>query len=171
MRRSIVSCVATLAFVSACGRGAPAAEMPRPEQPRAPEPPATLRALDDNAFLLADNANVFADSSRRVLRDTIEWKAVWKQAVSRQSSPPPRPVVDFSREMVVLAAAGRMKPGDVIHVDSIGTRGNLTVIVIRTTKACQTFASDAFPFELARVPRTNGNIQFREHVLKAPECQ
>jgi hypothetical protein len=169
MQRSTPLCLATLALLTACHRGGRTAPVV-PDLPR-PEPPVAMRAVDDAAFLLADNANVFADSSRRVIRDTIEWKSVWKQAVSRQATPPARPTVDFSKEMVVVAAAGRMKPGDAIHVDSVGARGNLTVIVIRTTKACQSFASDAFPFELARVPRNDGNIQFREHVLRAPECQ
>jgi hypothetical protein len=166
MRHATFGWFLTLALLSGCHHGKAAT----PDAPR-PEPPVALRAVGEDQFLLADNANVFADSTRKVVKDTIEWKSLWQRATSRQPSPPPRPTVDFSKDMVVLAAAGRMKPGDVIHVDSVGTRGDLTVIVIRTTVGCQSFASDAFPFEIARVPRSNGRIQFREHRLRAPECQ
>lgn len=156
--------LASLTLLSACGRKS------APDAPR-PEPPVSMRAVTDDQFVLADNANVFADSTRTLVKDTVEWKRIWSQATSRQPSPPARPTIDFSKEMVVLAAAGRKKPGDVIHVDSVGTRGDLTVIVIRTTKGCQSFASDAFPFEMARLPRADGRVQFRELVLTAPECQ
>lgn len=155
----------TLALLVACG--GKKAELPKP----APSLTVTMRAVDDDAFLLADNANVFADSLRKVIRDSIEFKTVWERAVSRSSNKPPRPVVDFTKEMVVLAAAGRMKPGDIIHIDSVGNKGALTVIVIRTTQACQAMATSAFPFEMARIPRNNGDDTFREHVMKAPECQ
>ncbi len=166
IRSSSLLAGSTLALLIACG--GKKADMPKP----APTLSVTMRAVDDDAFLLADNANVFADSLRKVIRDSIEFKSVWDRAVSRRSgTKPPRPEVDFNKEMVVLAAAGRMKPGDVIHIDSVGTKGALTVIVIRTTVACQAIASSAFPFEMARVPKNNGDDNFREHVLRAPECQ
>jgi hypothetical protein len=162
---------AMVAAACRSGGGAPGTGPAVAPNASRPELLVPMRAVTDDAFLLADNANVFADTARRVIRDTIEWKSTWRQAVSRQGAPPARPAVDFSKELVVLAAGGRMKPGDVIHVDSVGTRGNLTVIVIRTTKACQTSASNAFPFELARIPKTDATIQFREHVMKSPGCQ
>ncbi len=155
-----------LLALGACRGGAAA---PPPDQPR-PAPAIVMRAVDDGAFLLADNANIFADTARRVIRDSVEWKSLWRQAVGRQLSPPPRPVVDFGAQVVIFAAAGRMKLGDAIHIDSVGARDNLTVIVIRTTKACHGMPSDAFPFEMAVLPRIVGRVQFREHVLQAPTC-
>lgn len=156
-----------LAALIACG--GKKADMPKP----APQLTVSMRAVPDEAFLLSDNANAFGtDTVRQVIRDTIAFKQAWDRATSRISgSKPVRPVIDFSKEMVVLAAAGRMKPGDVIHVDSVGTKGSLTVIVVRTTISCQAIAASAYPFELARVPRNTGEDSFREHVLRGPECQ
>jgi hypothetical protein len=163
---SILAGGALVALI-ACG-GKKGGDMPKP----APSLTVTMRAVTDDALLLADNANAFGtDSIRQVIRDSIAFKQVWERAVSRSSSKPERPAIDFNKEMVVLAAAGRMKPGDVIHIDSVGTKGSLTVVVIRTTIACQSIATSAYPFELARVPKNNGDDTFREHVMRAPECQ
>lgn len=165
-RSASLVAAAALVLLIACGG------KKQPDQPKpSPSLSVNMRAVDDDAFLLADNANVFADSMRKVIRDSIEFKQIWERAVSRSSTKPPRPAIDFSKEMVVFAAAGRMKPGDVIHVDSVGTKGSLTVVVIRTTVACQAIATSAFPFEMARVAKNTGDDTFREHVMRAPECQ
>jgi hypothetical protein len=145
-----------------------------PEQPRpAPSLMVEMRAVGDESFVLADNAQVFTDSITKVVRDTIEWKEVWDQAMSRrqQNARLSRPVIDFSKEMVVLAAGGRMKPGDAVHIDSVGARKDLTVIVVRYTIGCQDLRLTAWPFEMARLPRTSGEVTWREHRNKAPECQ
>lgn len=164
---SILAGTALVALI-ACGGKKGGGDMPKP----APSLTVNMRAVTDDAFMFADNANSFGtDSIRQVIRDSIEFKRVWERAVSRTSSKPDRPAVDFNKEMVILAAAGRMKPGDVIHIDSVGTKGSLTVVVVRTTIACQAIAASAYPFEMARVPKNNGDDTFREHVMRAPECQ
>jgi hypothetical protein len=78
--------------------------------------------------------------------------------------------VDFSKDMVVVVAGGRMKPGDAIRVDSIGTHGTTTILAIRTTVACQPFPTDAFPFEVVKVTRTDGQVRFTEHKIKLGVC-
>lgn len=129
-----------------------------------------MEPLADGARVYYDNGIGFADSARIVVRDSITWRSIWRQATQSQPSPPPMPVVDFSQDMIVVAAAGRMKPGDVIRVDSLGVRGSLTVIAVRTTVACQPFPSDAFPFEIVRVARRDGPIRFVEHRVSAAGC-
>ena len=117
-----------------------------------------------------DNGMAFADSARIVVRDSAAWQAIWQRATHSQPSPPPMPAVDFSREMIVVAAAGRMKPGDLIHVDSIGLHGSTTALVVRTMVTCQPFPADAFPFEIVRIPRRDGPVQFIEHQARAQGC-
>jgi hypothetical protein len=158
----------SLLTLAACHKGKPP-EVPRP----APSLMVEMRAVGDESFVLADNAQVFTDSITKVVRDTIEWKEVWDQAMSRRqpNARLARPAVDFSKEMVVLAAGGRMKPGDAVHIDSVGTRKDLTVIVVRYTIGCQDLRLTAWPFEIARLPRTSGEVTWREHRNKAPECQ
>lgn len=135
-----------------------------------PQPRMTLRPLPDSAEVYYDNGLAFADSARIVVRDSAAWRAMWQRATRPQTSPPPMPDVDFNREMIVVAAAGRMKPGDVIHVDSIAVSGSTTVLAVRTITACQPFPSDAYPFEVIRIRRRDGPVQFVEHRTRAPSC-
>ncbi|MFN8652438.1 MAG: hypothetical protein U0133_11080 [Gemmatimonadales bacterium] len=157
-----------LLALAACG-GKKAPEAPRP----APSLLVEMRAVGDESFVLSDNAPVFTDSTTRVIRDTVEWKDVWTQAMSRRAANArlPLPAIDFTKEAVVLAAAGRMKPGDVVHIDSIGTRKDLTVVVLRYTLGCQDLRMTAYPFEMARIPKAASEVTWREHRYKAPECQ
>ena len=150
-----------LVVLAACSHGVPVI---------APQPRITLRLLPDSAQVYYDNGLAFADSARIVVRDSAAWRAVWQRATRPQASPPPMPDIDFSREMIVVAAAGRMKPGDAIHVDSIGDYGSTTVLTVRTVTACQPFPSDAYPFEIIRIPRRDGPVQFIEHRTRAPTC-
>jgi hypothetical protein len=158
-----------LLALGGCHKGKPAPEQPKP----APSLLVEMRAVTDDEFVLADNAPVFTDSLTKVVRDTIEWKEIWEKAMSRRPTDARlgRPAVDFGKEMIVLAAAGRLKPGDVVHIDSVGSRRDLTVIVVRYTIGCQDIRQTAYPFELARLPRTTGEVTWREHRYKAPECQ
>ena len=152
---------ALLVLLAGCSHGIPVI---------APQPRVTLQPLSAAAQVYYDNGMAFADSARIVVRDSATWRTTWQRATRSQPSPPPMPIVDFSRDMIVVAAAGRMKPGDAIHVDSIGTHGSLTVLVVRTIVACQPFPSDAYPFEIVRIPRRDGPVQFVEHQARAPGC-
>jgi hypothetical protein len=167
MRFTPITSFAALALLAACHKG----KAPPPLVAPAPELQVQVRAIDPSAVLLSDNARVFGDSTRRVIRDTVEWRQIWTQATRMQPTPPPRPVVDFSKEFVILAAAGQLRPGDVIHVDSMGYARKLAVIVIRTTTGCQNIPATVYPFELTKVPRFDGEPAYREQRAKAPECQ
>ena len=166
MRSTTVASLAVLAALGACRKSsAPPLVAPTAELQVA------VRAVEPGAILLSDNARAFADSTRRVIRDTVEWKQVWTQATRLQPTPPARPVIDFSKDVVILAAAGQLRPGDAIHVDSMGYSRKLAVIVIRTTTGCQNIPATVYPFELAKVPRFDGDPAFREQKAKAPDCQ
>ena len=165
MRHVAVLLLASVAGSIACHHGGP----PAPEMPR-PEPRVDMAPLADASRIYYDNGIAFGDSARIIVRDTVQWRSIWRQATQGQPSPPPRPVVDFGKDMVLVAAAGRMKPGDVIRVDSVGTRGSTMYVAVRITVACQPFPTDAFPFEIVRLPRNDGPVLFREHRGRAPEC-
>lgn len=156
---------ATLGLAAGCHHGGGGPPAPKPE------PAIAMHPLDDAARIYSDNGVGFADTARIIVKDSVAFRSIWKRATQGQPSPPPLPVVDFTKNMVVVAAGGRLKPGDAVRVDSIGTRGSLTVIVVRTTIACQPFPTDAFPFEVVKVAKTEGQVRFSEHKMKGPECQ
>jgi hypothetical protein len=138
-----------------------------------------LGPVSTDSRLYADNTGGFADSLRLVVRDQAAWETTWQRATSGQTSPPPRPVVDFQEHMVVVVAAGRMTPEDRIRVDSVGVRSVRTEagtledafeIVVRTVTGCGRLRVDAFPFEIIRTRRFEGPVRFIERRTAAEGC-
>ena len=164
LTKPVLFSAAVIVLAAACHKGGGGPPAPKPE------PAVAMKPLDDAARVYYDNGIGFADTLRNVVKDTSAFRQFWKRATQGQPSPPPLPTVDFSKDMVVVVAGGRMKPGDAIRVDSVGTRGTLMVLVVRTTVACTPFPSDAFPFEMVKVARTDGQVRFTEHRLRASDC-
>jgi hypothetical protein len=73
--------------------------------------------------------------------------------------------------MLLLVGAGRLRSGDQIHVDSVGTRKGRTIVVVRTTMECQDFPGDAYPFEIVRVKRSERGVLFVERRSKPADCE
>jgi hypothetical protein len=172
LRPAYILIAALIALLSACGRG----KQPPPATPNAPPPsepyPAATRVYYDNGSGLQD-------STRTVIRDADALRRIWENATSTQSSPPPAPEVDFSREMLVVVGAGRMTPDDQIRVDNVGlTRemnaaGRMTEtlsVTVKTTVGCRRFNADAYPVEIVRLRRFEGPIKFVERREQAEGC-
>ena len=143
-------------LVAACHRGAPGLEM--------------LTPVLSTARVYYDDGPAFRDSVRIVVRDGAAWRTVWAQATSAQPAPPPLPAVDFEREMVLVVGAGKMTPGDQIHVDSAGVRRDFFVAVVRTIVQCRPFPADAYPLEIVRVTRSDKTATFVERRERAANC-
>ena len=143
-------------LVAACHRGAAGMEM--------------LTPVLSTARVYYDDGPAFRDSVRMVVRDGAAWRTVWAQATSAQPAPPPLPAVDFEREMVLVVGAGKMTPGDQIHVDSAGVRRDFFVAVVRTIVQCRPFPADAYPLEIVRVTRSDKTATFVERRERATNC-
>lgn len=131
----------------------------------------SLAPVPSSARLYSDDGPAFTDSVRLAVKDMATWQQVWSQATSSQGSPPPLPQIDFAREMVLVAGAGQMRPGDQIRVDSAGVRGDLFVAVVRTITACRAFPSAAYPLDIVRVERSDRVVSWTERRERAPDCQ
>jgi predicted small lipoprotein YifL len=160
MRRRFTLFTAVLApfIFAACGGGGPA--LPPPPTPMPPPVP-----------LYQDNGGGIRDSTRIVIRDAGTLEEYWSRATSPQSSPPPVPVVDFDRQMIILVALGRATPEEEIHVDSLlvrrelnaaGDRVETLAIVVRTVHGCGRFRTEAFPLEIVRARTFDGPIRWEE---------
>jgi len=159
--------VAMLAVVG-CHRGQPAA--PKPPPPPTPMPPPVT--------LYSDNSGGIRDSTRAVIRDDSTFARYWQQATSKQMDPPARPSLDFSRDMAIVVAAGRMTPNDQIQVDSLLVRKETNsegddvetlTIVVRTIEACRRMSEDAFPLEIVRARKFDGPVKWDWR--KDPQCR
>jgi hypothetical protein len=117
-----------------------------------------------------DDAAVFTDSTRLLISDSTRWEEIWRQATQAQATTPALPEVDFNRYMLLLVGAGRLKPGDEIHVDSVGLKGGRPVAVVRTTVACGPFPGSAYPLEIVRLQRSDSMIAFVERRERSGDC-
>ncbi|TVP77169.1 MAG: hypothetical protein EA352_04205 [Gemmatimonadales bacterium] len=162
--------VVLLLAASGCrSSGDPPAEPSEPENPMLP--------LPDGALLYYDDRGGITDSTRIVVRDEAGWEEAWDRATALRSEPPPRPRVDFERHMVLVAAAGRMRPGDRIAVDSAGVRTERTTedeedvfeVILRTIEGCGRLQTDIHPLAIVRLPRFEGRVSFVERDV-AQDC-
>jgi hypothetical protein len=108
------------------------------------------------------------DSQRVVIRDAAAWRRYWS-AIHQPFIPPPAvPDVDFTREMVVLAAMGtRQSGGFGIRIDSTTMEpARLTVQVTQRLpgRGCAVPAVVTQPVDLVRVPATTLPVAFAERV-------
>lgn len=133
-------------------------------------PPQTLSAITPAQRVYTDDGTGFADSARITVRDAALWQDVWQRATYSHPNPPPMPGIDFTREMLLVVAAGRMNPGDQIRVDSVGIRNDEYVAIVRTIVECQPFPADAFPMEIVRVPRDDRPVNFVDRRERAAHC-
>ncbi len=175
MRRLLLCSACCVLLTSACHKNKPPVvapvAAPAPAPPPAPPPAEHLTAVDQEARLYYDDVPSFPDSMRYVVREAETWGNIWAQATRGQASAPPLPVVDFSRSIVLLVSAGKMRTGDQIHVDSVGTRDGRLVAVVRTSVDCHSIPNTAYPFEIVRVQRSDRPVVFVERLAKAPDCE
>lgn len=152
-----------LLSLAACRGGSePPAGPPEPENPMLP--------LAEGAQLYYDDRGGITDSTRIIVLDEEAWTEAWERATALRSEPPPRPEVDFDRNMVLLAAAGRMRPGDRIQVDSAGVRTERTTedesevfeVIVRTVEGCGQLQTDIHPLTIVRLPRFEGRVTYVE---------
>jgi PrcB C-terminal len=92
-----------------------------------------------------------AEARRLVIRDANAWAELWSELGVGE-----RPEVDFTRDMVIVVAAGqRPTGGHEITVDQVTqSDGNLTISVLETSPGpnCMTTASLTQPVDVVIVP-------------------
>jgi hypothetical protein len=156
------------AAAAACGRASPAPL------------PAALAPVSEQAELLYLTTSGIRDSGQVVVRDNAAYRDLWRRATSAQSNPVSAPAVDFSRDMIVMVAGGRMSPADQIHVDSVGVRRESTAsgkprdvlaVVYSVREACSRLNGDAFPVDIVRVQHYPGEVRFVAHRTRGSDCR
>ncbi len=164
-----------IVLLPACRRGSAAPAPP----PVAAEPAVVWSAIAPADVIYQGNAGGIQDSVRQVIRDADGYRQMWREATARQASPPAAPPVDFTREMLLVVAAGRMTPEDEIHVDSVAVRREPTAdsgteevlaAVVRVFQGCRRFNVSAYPIEIVRVRRFEGPVRWIERRERAQDC-
>jgi hypothetical protein len=102
---------------------------------------------------------------RQVIRDAATWSQVWANLRAGSTLPATPPAVDFSFEMVIVAALPTQPCVSQVTIRSIdgdaGKTGNIRVDVLEepTASSCLCTTSQR-PFHIVRLPRTDGSVQF-----------
>jgi len=106
---------------------------------------------------------------RVVLRDSSAFLGVWREITSNQvdPQPPPQPNIDFTNDMVIIAAMGfHPITGASIHIQSIGLTGsNLEILVTLRVpdSTCVGGAMAVYPVDIVRFQHGRGVATFVDH--------
>jgi PrcB C-terminal len=113
-------------------------------------------------------------SDRMVIRDPVTWQIVWKKVWFGNSEVPPLPAVDFSHEMILVAALGARSTGGYgILIDGANEVANGGIKVsIRSFSPGNCIVTEAFtqPVDIARLPMRSGTVQYTER-SEVHQCQ
>jgi hypothetical protein len=113
---------------------------------------------------------------RIVLRDRVMWKALWQElhpegtAFMQQrypeTIPPPLPEIDFTTEMLVVAAFGNGSLSDRIKVEAASLDATALTVAVRTKRGgCDAMPSSGAPVHVVRLPRSDVPVVFEERQL------
>jgi protease stability complex PrcB-like protein len=107
-------------------------------------------------------------SRRQVIRDPATWQSVWNEIFSDVSPQPALPAVDFSTQMVLLAAQGDQATGGFgIFIDGAALTLDGTLIVAVTTASpgpgCLNPQQVTQPVDVA-VAATQATVAFTERI-------
>lgn len=119
----------------------------------------------------------FEDPFRLVVRDRDAWHDVWKQLYQHHpgNGPYPEPPeIDFSREMVIVAAMGqRPTSGYEIIIESAYERDDWLEVVVKSVvnvKCFGVYTVVTSPIDIVRLPKTELPVHFRE-IEVVPDCK
>ena len=107
---------------------------------------------------------VFASETMLVVRDQPSWQMLWSQMTANQFPAPQLPAVDFTKDMVLVAAAGTRPSGgySISITDAVESSGSVTVNVTITSRGsnCAVTAVVTSPVDIATVARQDGTVGF-----------
>jgi hypothetical protein len=112
-----------------------------------------------------ENSSAIADQERLVIRDTAAWISFWTRMNSNSQPEPPRPAVDFSKEMIVAVAMGsRATGGFQITMPAARVEGSALIVEVLSRSpgpSCFVTLAVTHPVDLARVQRF-ADVRFEE---------
>lgn len=102
-----------------------------------------------------------------VIRDAKAWATVWQQIAGTGEPRPDVPVVDFTRDVVIVAALGwRPSSGYSIDITEVRVGGGDAVVFLEERdpgQSCVVLAVETAPVAFAIVPSFPGLAMFVDH--------
>ncbi len=130
---------------------------------------ATPVPLDGAAGMIAYSG--YHEAARIVIRSDADWRSAWATLHAGSSPVPPVPPVDFSREMVLLAALGDRPSGGfgvaIREVTFDGSTVGAAVVETRPGPRCIVTAVVTQPVAVVTVPRSDVPVVFLDRAVTA----
>ena len=134
----------------------------------------TVQQLDSSLANYYRYSSGYPDSARLVVKTADEWSKVWSRIVSNHGPTPPVPEIDFSREMLLVAAMGtRPTGGYSIEIEAVDRdSASITAGVRKRSpgKNCGTISALTAPVAIVRIPRSEKPVRFVEETI-ATNCE
>ncbi|HEY8210989.1 MAG TPA: protease complex subunit PrcB family protein [Myxococcaceae bacterium] len=116
----------------------------------------------------------FKEPARLVIRDQQAWASAWATLMKPNPGASGPPIVDFSSEMVILAAMGERNRGGfgIDMTEAALASDALYVSVLETSPGVSCVTTDAItsPVALTRVARYDGEVKFSENA-RTTDCR
>lgn len=126
----------------------------------------TAQPLDSTVAGYYRHNSGLPDSARLVVRTPAEWTSLWSRIVANYGPKPAVPDVDFTKEMLLVAAMGtRATGGFSIEIEAVDRDSTSITASVRTRspgKTCGTTSALTAPVAIVRIPRSTLPVQFVE---------
>ncbi|HEX8272958.1 MAG TPA: protease complex subunit PrcB family protein [Longimicrobiaceae bacterium] len=161
MRSNLVLAITLAAGLAGCAASSPVGGDASADRQAAGSPVPVTRLRPGYTFTFNSG---YTAPARQVVRSEGEWRDVWARLHETMMPQPPLPAVDFSREMVIVAALGQRSSGGYsILVDSVYDAGSALRAVVRRSSpgaGCIVTASLTQPVDVVRVPASGKGVGF-----------
>jgi hypothetical protein len=111
----------------------------------------------------------FRDPIREVVRDSSRWRAI-RDTLYPDLKAGSEPLVNFGREMLVVAAGPHSGAGDSVVITGITHSQQDMKVSVVLYQGCSPAQISTRPFHVVRIPRWQGKPVFEEQVVIDPEC-
>jgi len=127
---------------------------------KTPETPLTVTHVTS----LNAAVDAFASETTLVIHDQKSWEDLWSKMIARVSPAPPVPAVDFTKNVLLVAASGTQVTGgySMVITDATESSGSITVNVTASTPGSSCVVSQGLssPVDLATIPLRDGMVSF-----------
>ncbi len=146
--------------------GCAAPPSPWTPPPASAEPHVVLmRRLDEGLSPIYRMSSGLDDAATVAIRTEADWHAQWRRIMARSGPPRAAPMVNFARDMVLVAAMGRQATGGyTVTIDRVvefSDRLEVHVVHTQPGARCGVTAALSSPMDIAIVPTSSKTVDWR----------
>ncbi|MGH8307791.1 MAG: protease complex subunit PrcB family protein [Gammaproteobacteria bacterium] len=125
-------------------------------------------------ILVSGQHSNIKDQQYMDIHNQADFDAMWQKAFANRSDAPDKPVVDFSKNMVLTAFIGDQPTGGYkirfSNVDASGATVDVTVVATQPGQNCRHTQRSTEPFLIATIPASTKTVNINPQSEQAPGC-